>query len=390
MKRQALILQIRKYDAIILSEDHDYYKIRRQPGFAVGQSIQFSPEDVIQPTMLREGFSMKKKWVTVAASLILVVAVGVVFASFGLIPKSNPTGTTAVETTAIQSADTAAPSTALAAKPVVAVLAIDINPSLELQLAADGTVVAFKAMNQDAEKLQLGALIGMPAEAAIETIITVARQAGFINSNDDISDFVLLAEVPLDATATEAEPLYAMIQTRLQERIRNNEALQNVEMVMLRATEQQMTQAHKDNIGLGLQIINQNAVQAGLGEAKTVREFFANRERLQLAQTFCQQEGYMWQGKYGGSGEDGPGKGTQEQNRETTGTANQGETTGSGTANQGETTGNGSGNQGETTGSGTGNQGGTTGPNAGNGTSSQQSSTLGSQSGPGGSGGSGN
>ena len=104
-----------------------------------------------------------------------------------------------------------------------------------------------------------------------------------------------------------------MIQTRLQERIRNNEALQNVEMVMLRATEQQMTQAHKDNIGLGLQIINQNAVQAGLGEAKTVREFFANRERLQLAQTFCQQEGYMWQGKYGGSGEDGPGKGTQEQ-----------------------------------------------------------------------------
>ncbi len=368
MKRQALILQIRKNDAIILSEDHDYYKIRRQPGFAVGQSIQFSPEDIIQPAMIKEGFTMKKKWVTVAASLVLVVAVGVVFAAFGLLPKTNPAGTTAVGTTAIQSDDTAAPSTALAAKPVVAVLAIDINPSLELHLAADGTVVAFKAMNQDAEKLQLGALIGMPAEAAIEMVIIAARQAGFINSEDDVSDFVILAEAPLDNAASEAEPLYAMIQSRLQERIRNNEALQNVEIVMIRATEQQMTQAHKDNIGLGLQIMNQNAVQAGLGEAKTVREFFANRERLQLAQTFCQQEGYMWQGKYGGSGEEGPGQGTQEQNRETTGTANQGETTGSGTGNQGETTG----------------------PKASNSTSTQQGSTLGSQSGPGTPGGSGN
>lgn len=327
MKRQGLILQVRKNDALILSEDHDYLKIRRQPGFAIGQTVQFSLEDVIQNTINREGFTMKKKWVTVAASVILVAAVGVFFASFGLNPQTKPAETTVAGTTALQATETIAPSTALAAKPIVAVLAIDINPSLELKLAVDGTVVAFQFMNQDAEKLQFGELIGMPADAAVEAVVAAAKQAGFINSDDEVIDYVVLAEAHQNAATAEAEPLYAMIQNRLQERIKNNVALQNVEMVMLRATEQQMIQAHKDNIGLGLHVMNQASIQANLGEAKTVREFFANQERLQLAQ----QEGYMWQGQYGGS-EEGPGQGTQQQSRATTGTS-------AGNGNQGETTG---------------------------------------------------
>lgn len=337
MKRQALILEVRRREAIVLTEDHEYLKIRLQPGFAVGQSVQISPEDLIQTTTPREGIYMKKKWMTVAASLVLVVAVGVLAATVGPTLLSKPTGTN--ETDEISTtAETLAPTTALAANPAVAVLAIDINPSLELQLDAESLVVAYQTMNQDAEKLQLGELVGLPAETAVEAVVTAAKQAGFIDVSDETDDFVVLSVTPLEGTEAEIDPLYTRLQERLRDRIRLNEQLQDCQMVMLRTTEQVRTQAHQAGIGLGLQVMNQAAVQAGLGEAKTVREFFANRERLQL----MEQAGYMWQGQYGGSGEEGPGQGTQEQSRETSGTAKQGETSGTGSGS-GPSDGSGSG-----------------------------------------------
>ncbi len=340
MKRQALILEVRHNAVIVLTEDHDYLKIRIQPGYAVGQSIQVLPEDLLSSHTFREEFKMKKNWLTIAASLVLVIAIGAFAATVlpGLGSDSTESATAQLQTTASELPTTAA----LSAKPAVAVLAIDINPSIELLLDEDGVVVSYEAMNDDAEKLLLDGIIGLPAAEAVEKVIAAAEAAGFIDSDDAAADYVVVALAPLDDDDDDFEPLYLRLQERLQERIELNEGLQSMEMVMLQTTAQVRLQAHQDEIGLGLQVMNQAAVKAGLDEAKTVREYFANQERLELAQ----QEGYLWQGQYGGS-EEGPGQGAQEQNRETTGTANSSETQGTGTG-----TGAGNGKQGETAGGG--------------------------------------
>jgi hypothetical protein len=48
----------------------------------------------------------------------------------------------------------------LAAHPVAAVIAVDINPSVELSLDAEGLVIEAAAMNSDAETLDLVSVLG--------------------------------------------------------------------------------------------------------------------------------------------------------------------------------------------------------------------------------------
>lgn len=337
MNRKALILEVRSRDVLILTEDHEYQVIVRKTGYAVGQTIQVDPSDLKQLNQQREGINMKKKWITAAASLILVAAVAIVAVVLG----TNPAGQPEVSETRAESISVMtekAPSSALAQKPIVAVLAIDINPSIELLLDEDGIVVDYNAMNPDAEQLPLEGILGLSAEEAIEQVIVAAESAGFINYEDQAADYVVLAVAPMEDADETFEPLYLKIQERLRNRIIDQERLQDLEMIMLRTTEQIRLQAHKSEVGLGLHILNQAAVQAGLDDANSVREYFTNQERLQLAE----QIGFIWQSKYQGSNE-GTGQGTQEQGRETSGSAPFGETSGSGQgtgqANQGETSG---------------------------------------------------
>ncbi|MDD2534308.1 MAG: anti-sigma factor domain-containing protein [Eubacteriales bacterium] len=328
MNRKALILEIQHKTAVILTEDHEYLKIRLQPGYAVGQTIQVSPEDLFLAVREKGGVYMSKKWITVVASLVLVVAIGVLAVQFGQTPNHDAgTAVLSGNTSSTEAASQLESVTATAqiGNPAVAVLAIDINPSMELQLNADGLVVAWQAMNQDAEKLQFGELVGMPAEQAVEKIILAAQAAGFLDSDTETDDFVVLAMVPLVEQDDVTEPLFTRLQTRLHEQVRLQIDLENVNLVMVQATEQLRIQAHQEEIGLGLHVMNQKALQAHLDEAKTVREYFANQERRQLAE----EAGYVWQSQYGGS-EEGPGQGTQQQSRESTGNSNQGETSGSG------------------------------------------------------------
>jgi hypothetical protein len=319
MNRQAIILQLRSKSAIILSENHEYLRIRRAPGMAIGQTIRFDSKDLVWSTSLWEGLNMKKKDLTIAASLILVVAVGFVFARYGLQKPQNGFGpaATQTQTETIQGTGTPSTETHQVSREAVAMLAIDINPSVRLMLDGDGLVLEAIAINDDAEQLDLEALVGLTADAAVERVVEEAIALGFIDPDDFNDDFVVLTHSAFGSN--DHEPLMQTIQTRLLERTGKNTQLQNVEMVMVRATEQEMNQAQQDRTGVGLMIMNRLSVQAGLDEAKTVREFFANQERLAL----MQQGGYMWQGQYGPEG--ATGQGIQATVRETTGTAKQGE-----------------------------------------------------------------
>ncbi|NCC75477.1 MAG: anti-sigma factor domain-containing protein [Clostridia bacterium] len=335
MDRQGLILTLGLRHAVVLTKDHEYLKIRRQPSHVVGQTIWFSASDRIGSPSIREGFEMKKKTIVWAMALVLVVAVGAMFALPGLLPFTGPADTTPVQTQmGVSETDGGA---SLAAEPAVAVLTVQINPEVELYVSASDKVVKVEALNEDAKELDLDSLLGLTSDEAVEALIVMATEKDFIIDEDNLDDFVVVTECPLaDGPAEGVEPLLAQIRNQIQNRIQNNENLQNVELAMLRATEQNRIEARQENIGVGLKLLNQRSEQAGLGRAESIRAYFANQERLQ----FAHQEGLMMQRKAG----DGTPDGTQatnqethrETNRETTGTAAQngpGSTSGSGEPN---------------------------------------------------------
>ncbi|MCD8500732.1 MAG: hypothetical protein LRY71_02430 [Bacillaceae bacterium] len=78
------------------------------------------------------------------------------------------------------------------------VVAIDINPSIELYTDKDLNVVKIKAINSDAETLLLGLkndLIKQPIDMAIEKVVRASIAAGYLDSNES---YVVTSIVSLD------------------------------------------------------------------------------------------------------------------------------------------------------------------------------------------------
>jgi len=257
---------------------------------------------------------MKKKTVVWAIALVMVVAIGTLFALPGLLPLTgSPADTTPVQTQ--MGVTESAGSSSLTAESAVAVVTVEINPEVELFVSASDKVVKVEAVNEDAQKLEeLETVLGMSADAAVEAIIEMAEDAGFITPDTDWATFVVVTGCPLaDDPAQGVEPLLAEIRNQIQNRIQNNENLQHVELAMLRATKQQRIEAQKENIGVGLKLLNQRSEQAGLGRAESIQDYFANQERLQ----FASQEGLMMQRQASDGTPDGSEATDQETNRET-------------------------------------------------------------------------
>lgn len=244
---------------------------------------------------------MKKNTLVWAVALVMVVAVGTLLALPGLLPLTKkPAETTAAQTQ--MGVTESAGSTSLSAEPAALVLTVEINPAVDLYVSASDKVVKVVALNDAAETLALDQVLGLPADEAVAKIIELAATAGFIETADEQADYVVLTECPLAIGAGDpVEPLLEQIRSRIQNRIRNNEKLQTVELAMLRATEQNRIAAQQENIGVGLKLLNQRAEQAGLGRAESIRAYFANQERLQLAN----REGLMLQRQAGNGTPDG-------------------------------------------------------------------------------------
>jgi hypothetical protein len=167
---------------------------------------------------------------------------------------------------------------------VAAIVSVDINPSFELSVNNAGLVIKIDALNVDAQSLDTADLIGMPIEEAVDAIVVLAAEAGFIDLTDLEDDYIVVSTVVSEGTPAE---LGDTLQTRLHDRIQLSDTLQCINFVQIKATLQEQAQARDEDIPVGLYVIN-GMIQTQNGELLTVREFFADDENKLAIQTRAQ------------------------------------------------------------------------------------------------------
>ncbi|MFZ7133240.1 MAG: anti-sigma factor domain-containing protein [Eubacteriales bacterium] len=253
MLYKGIVLKIKQNYTIIMTDDQDYIKIKTKGNLIIGQKIIFIQDDILQKNnnRWRELSIMRKKMIAVAACLVLVLAMG---GLYGL----NTLHTNDVDIS------------------VASIITVDINPSIELSLNEENEVIATKALNEDAETLDLAVLIGEKAEDAVEKIVAMAKEAGFINVEDLEEDYVLVTTIPMDDSDEEKSQT---LKELIKEKIEESDELQNVNVAIIKATKIQMLEAQGKKVPVGLWVVN-GEIKVD-GEYVSVREIFSNKERIE-------------------------------------------------------------------------------------------------------------
>jgi hypothetical protein len=166
---KGIVMSISKKSATVFTDDCQLVKTNVQPNMAVGKEIRMDTNTKEKKVgMQNRGF----KYALLAASVVLVVVVGVLFGQ-GL--KKNP---------------------------VYAVVSVDVNPSVQFSLNQDLEVLSVKALNEEAAQILEGQNYkGLPWQEAITKWIEDLRVSNLV----DIQNVLISAVMPDTAVQLQTE-----------------------------------------------------------------------------------------------------------------------------------------------------------------------------------------
>lgn len=273
MTQKGLIIKVEKHHLMVLTDTHDYIRLKIKDHAVVGQKIFFTDEDIL----LSDRFSNWGDWfnqknLRIASIFIAVILVG------GIWNMGGPT-LQAINSVASSMEDTNPGETSLIEPEgtlVATIMTIDINPSIKLSLDQNDVVLFVKALNEDASTLNFEGIVGMSAESAVEQIVKLARESGFINEEDLDEDYVLITTVPMNEASEKAADT---LKKKLESKIETSNELQNVNVALMKAEKRQMFEAEGKKIPPGLYVVNGNVDMDD--ETLTVKEYFSNTDRVE-------------------------------------------------------------------------------------------------------------
>lgn len=155
----------------------------------------------------------------------------------------------------------------------VSVVSIDINPSFQLSVDADNIVLKIKAMNDDAESLDVSGLVGKTATEATQAIIELSMKAGFLKSDDLVDDYVLITTTNTDEDETEATE---ELNQSLKDIIAAGGDISGYTVVMMKADKVALFEAEGKKVPVGLYVINGMIQHDGVW--LSAGEYFSNPE----------------------------------------------------------------------------------------------------------------
>jgi len=215
-------------------------------------------------------FSNKNIWISagIAAAVMFVIAIGA-----NIYSQSYK----AVNT----SEDAAKYAEAMYVKHQLsyALVSLDINPSFALYTDANGKVIEIEAVNDDAKTLPVSTLVGLPVDHAISKIIALATTAGFINSTDEVEDYVIVSTVLLTATNEDSDKKQDVLNNQIEKGLAEDETLDDsLNIAIIKANQVELFEAKGKDVPMGLYVIN--GMIENNGKMIPVSEFVSNSDYL--------------------------------------------------------------------------------------------------------------
>ena len=161
-------------------------------------------------------------------------------------------------------------------------IAIDINPSFSLTVDNQDHVVNIDPLNEDAQSMPIDDLVGLHADEVVEAIILRAQQAGFIITDDENEDFVLITTAPL---STEYQWIADALNDKLNARFNQDDTTDDLSVILIKSDVDAQREAQAKDIPLGIYVIN-GLLQVG-DQLMSVSEFMNTDGNPELLATIA-------------------------------------------------------------------------------------------------------
>lgn len=218
----------------------------------------------------RNIFSTKNIWISIgiAAAVIFVIAIGanIYTQSYKAVNISEDAAKYAEDMYAEHQLS-------------YALVCLDINPSFALYTDANGKVIEIEAVNEDAKTLNVSSLVALPVDDAISNIIALATTAGFIDSTDEVEDYVIVSTVLLTAANEDSDKKQDELNNQIEKGLAEDETLDDtLNVAIIKANQVEMFEAKGKDVPMGLYVIN--GMIENNGEMIPVSEFVSNSDNL--------------------------------------------------------------------------------------------------------------
>lgn len=162
-----------------------------------------------------------------------------------------------------------------------ALVSIDINPSFELYVDKNDKVIEINSINEEAKTLDIDKLIGLEVQDVVESLIKQAQDKGYINSLDTNQNTVIISTINY---GIDGEKLIRNIQVKLGSSLNID---RNVKSYIIQATEDDREEAKKENISLGIYMLN--GIIQNNGVPISVQNFVSNLNNLEILEEYAEK-----------------------------------------------------------------------------------------------------
>ncbi|MBF8983292.1 anti-sigma factor domain-containing protein [Lutibacter sp. B2] len=204
------IVKIEKDFAIIMTDTMEYLKIIKRDGIAVGNKIIFVKEDVY-----KEKQNSFKHIGLIAAVFILLI--------LSMTSISNQSYVSNA----------------------VAIVSLDINPSIEFEVDKRNKVINVIPINKEAKELMDRELVGYNIEKAIAIIIYNAKEKDYITETRN--SIIIGVAITKDETHIDAKKIEMDIKNQLKE----DPKLKDLNLIYAESSKKNLVEAKKEHVSIG-------------------------------------------------------------------------------------------------------------------------------------------
>ncbi len=224
-------------------------------------------KSLIKKTNTHKSFSFLQNKLILSLSVAIVLIIAIVLSNLPSLNINKTPTTIGIST----------PSNKLA----YAIVSVDINPSFELYIDIDDTVIEINPLNDDAKSLALDQLIGLPVQDVVEDLIKQAQDSGFINLSDMNQDTVIISTI---SYGSDGVKLVKDIQVKLRSSLAID---RNIKSYILKATDEDREEAKRENISLGIYMLN--GIIQNNGTPMNVQTFVSDLDNLEVLEEYAEE-----------------------------------------------------------------------------------------------------